>query len=566
MSTRQPLPTLFLALLLWLPLTALAAEQPPGAAIASANRHATEAGMTVLAQGGNAFDAAVAVSAALSVVEPESSGIGGGGFFLLYDAAKDRAVFVDARERAPLAAHRDLYLDAEGNPIPKASVDGALAVATPGLPAGLVHVAERYGRLPLKDSLAPAIRLAERGFPWGEKNRLMMGWREQSLSPAAAKVFLRGGKNPALGTRIVNRDLARVLKALAERGHDGFYRGAVAERLAQGIEAAGGILRVEDFHQYQVVERAPIEFQYLGQRVITAPPPSSGGVALASMLHMLSGYPHATMGAADRAHLLAEVMRRAYRDRAIYLGDPDFVEVPTSMLLSPYYAAGLRASIRLDLATTSDSLPGISVAEPGDNTTHFSIIDADGNLAAVTQTVNLPFGSGLMVEGTGFMLNNEMDDFSIKPMTPNAFGLVGQDANAIAPLKRPLSSMTPTILIGAERTAVLGTPGGSRIISMVLLGMLGVLEGADAKTIVSSPRIHHQYLPDQLMLEPGALDDAAATILEARGHTLQRANRPWGNMQLVIWNRKTGTLDAGSDPRWTNGGAATDSGEGAIYR
>lgn len=565
MSTRHPLPTLLLALLLCLPLAALAAK-PPGAAIASANRHATEAGMAVLAKGGNAFDAAVAVSAALSVVEPESSGIGGGGFFLLYDAAKDKAVFVDARERAPLAASRDMYLDAEGNPIPKGSVDGALAVATPGLPAGLVHVAERYGQLPLKDSLAPAIRLAERGFPWGEKNRLMMGWREKTLSPAAAKVFLRGGQNPAVGTRIVNRDLARVLKALAERGHDGFYRGAVAERLANGIQAAGGIIRLEDFHQYQVVERAPIEFQYLGQRVITAPPPSSGGVALASMLHMLSGYPHATMGPADRAHLLTEVMRRAYRDRAIYLGDPDVVEVPTSMLLSPYYAAGLRASIRMDRATPSDSLPGISVAEPGDNTTHFSIIDADGNLAAVTQTVNLPFGSGLMVEGTGFMLNNEMDDFSIKPMTPNAFGLVGQDANAIAPLKRPLSSMTPTILIGAERTAVLGTPGGSRIISMVLLGMLGVLDGADAKTIVSSPRIHHQYLPDQLLLEPGALDDASAAALEARGHTLQRANRPWGNMQLVIWNRKTGTLDAGSDPRWTDGGAATDSGEGAIYR
>ncbi len=564
--TTRPLPTLLLALLLWLPLAVWAAQKPPGAAIASANRHATEAGLAVLAQGGNAFDAAVAVSAALSVVEPESSGIGGGGFFLLYDAAKDRAVFVDARERAPLAAHRDMYLDAEGNPIPKASIDGALAVATPGLPAGLVHVAERYGKLPLKDALAPAIRLAERGFPWGEKNRLMMGWREQTLSPAAAKVFLRGGKNPAVGTRIVNRDLARVLKALAEQGHDGFYRGAVAERLAKGIEAAGGIIRLDDFHQYQVLERAPIEFEYRGQRVITAPPPSSGGVALASMLHMLAGFPHATMGPVDRAHLLTEVMRRAYRDRAIYLGDPDFVDVPTSMLLSPYYAAGLRASIRLDRATPSDSLPGISVAEPGDNTTHFSIIDADGNLAAVTQTVNLPFGSGLMVEGTGFMLNNEMDDFSIKPMTPNAFGLVGQDANAIAPLKRPLSSMTPTLLIGAERTAVLGTPGGSRIISMVLLGMLGVLDGADAKSIVSAPRIHHQYLPDQLMLEPGALDDAAAAALEARGHTLQRATRPWGNMQMVIWNRKTGTLDAGSDPRWTDGGAATDSGEGAIYR
>jgi len=527
------------------------AAVPKQAGIASAHYLATDAGHSILAQGGNAFDAAVAVAAVLSVVEPESSGLGGGGFFLLQEGKSGRQVFLDARETAPAAATRDMYLDAQGEPIRDLSVNGALAAGIPGQPAALVHLAERYGQLPLAQSLKPAIALASQGFPWSEKNEIMMSFRKDTIAkyPSSARQFLIRGKPPTLGARIRLPDLARTLQALGKKGREGFYGGEVAKRLVDGTRAAGGIWTLDDLKNYQVVERAPLVAKYRAYSIISSPPPSSGGVALISMLHMLEGYPYEKSAPVLRNHLLTEVMRRAYRDRAIYLGDPDFVNVPVQMLVHPYYAAGLRASIREDRATPSDMLPGIEAAPQGSDTTHFSIIDRAGNMVAATLSVNLPFGSAFVPPGTGLLLNNEMDDFSMKPGVPNAYGLVGEDANAIAPGKRPLSSMTPTFAIGPERTIVIGTPGGSRIISMVFLGLLEALEGGTAAQAVARPRIHHQYLPDTLSVEPGLLNTEQIAELEKLGHKVQVEARVWGNMHVVIWDRSSGHLDAASDPR-----------------
>ncbi|GMU44862.1 MAG: gamma-glutamyltransferase [Xanthomonadales bacterium] len=558
---------LFAWLLLSAPTLCLA-ERPAAAAIASANWQATAAGFDTLARGGNAFDAAVAVSAALSVVEPESSGLGGGGFFLLHRAADGKAVFVDAREKAPAAASRDMYLDAAGRPQRERSTNGPLAAAVPGLPAGLALLAERYGRLPLKDSLAPAIRLARKGWTWSDKNAAMIAFRAPQLqhSPAARALFLRAGKPPKPGQRMRNRDIAAVLERLAEEGHAGFYQGRTAELLVDGVRAAGGIFTLEDLAGYRAVERAPLRFDYRGQTILTAPPPSSGGVALVGLFQILAGYPLDRWQRVPRLHVAIEAMRRVYRDRAIYLGDPDFVQMPMDMLLSPHYAAGLRASIDTTRATPSDTLPGIGAGPEGRDTSHFSIIDAEGNVAAVTQSVNLPFGAAFVAPGTGFVLNNEMDDFSVKPGVPNAFGLIGEDANAIAPGKRPLSSMSPTILLGSERVAAIGTPGGSRIITMVFQGLSLLLDGKSAAEAVAAPRIHHQYQPDSVSIEPGALNAEESAALAARGHTIATADQTWGNMQIVLWNLATGAVEAASDPRWKTVGGSEVRAQDAVYR
>jgi gamma-glutamyltranspeptidase/glutathione hydrolase len=544
---------------------------PRQAAVASANAQATDAGLEILAAGGNAFDAAVAVSATLGLVEPESSGLGGGGLMLLHLADGDREVFIDAREQAPAAATRDMYLDAQGNANRDLAVNGPLAAAIPGLPAGLVHLAAKYGRLPLSRSLAPAIRLAREGWVFGAKNASMLGFRKDVLarSPGAAALFLPHGEVPKAGTRLRNPDYAKVLELLAREGADGFYRGAFARRLVTGVRKAGGIWSEADLAAYRLVEREPIRIAHRGYRIVTAPPSSSGGVALAEMLNVLSGYDYAPMPRADRIHLLAEAMRRAYRDRSIYLGDPDFVKMPLDLLTGAAYAAGLRAGISPSRATPSALLPGVGEGAERVETTHFSIIDTQGNVASVTQTVNLPYGNAFAVAGTGFLLNNEMDDFSVKPGVPNAFGLVGDDANAIAPGKRPLSSMTPSFLIGADKVAAIGTPGGSRIITMVLLGMLELMDGASAQAAADLPRFHHQYLPDAISAEPGALSDDEIAALQARGHTVTVEQRTWGNMQIAVWNRKTGEVEAGSDGRWQGigKGATRDvPADHAIYR
>ena len=527
-------------------------RQPNGAAIASAHPLATEAGFEILTAGGNAVDAAIAVSAALAVVEPYASGMGGGGFWLIRNA-DGSATMVDGREVAPAAAHRDMYLDDNRDPLPGLSVDGPLAAGIPGLPAGLAYMAERYGRLPLARSLAPAIRHAENGFPAHRRFLLGLRFKQRAFMrwPAGAALFFPGGQPPELGTLFRQPELARVLRALAAEGAAGFYQGPVADSLVSGVRDAGGIWSKQDLKDYAVKEREPLVGEYLGTRVITAPPPSSGGVALINMLNILAGFDVAELDEPTRKHLLVEVMRRAFRDRAEFLGDPDFVDVPVERLLHPFYAAGQRASLRLDRATTSDNLPGITPASSsgGTQTTHFSVLDAEGNAVAGTQSLNFYYGSGFVAPGTGVLLNNEMDDFSIKEGIPNGYQLVGARANAIEPKKRMLSSMTPTILTSDRGLAVLGSPGGSRIISMVLLGTLAWHGGKDAKFMVERPRFHHQYFPDEVTYEQGAFSEAEVAALEAMGHRLKESRRTYGNMQVVTWDFSTGDVDAASDPR-----------------
>jgi len=437
------------------------------------------------------------------------------------------------------------------------------------MPAALDHLAREYGRLPLSESLAPAIRLAREGWRFGPKNAAMLGWRREVLAgnPEAAKLFLRDGQVPEVGTLMRNEDYARTLELLAREGSAGFYRGPYARRLVSGVRKAGGIWSERDLAEYRVIEREPLRLQHRGWEIVTAPPPSSGGVALATILNILSGYDYAALPQAERVHLLTEAMRRAYHDRALYLGDPDFVQAPVAMLTSADYAAGLRAGIHPRRATPSEMLPGVGSTPARPDTTHFSIMDAEGNLVAVTQTVNLPYGNAVVVPGTGFLLNNEMDDFSVKPGVPNAFGLVGDDANAIEPGKRPLSSMTPTFLRGGERVAVLGSPGGSRIITTVLLAVLNLMDGQDAQAVAAAPRFHHQYLPDRIDAETGALPEEVVAALQAMGHEVRVTDNTWGNLQVVVWDRRSGELQAGTDPRWEGvGKGAATADEASIYR
>ncbi len=537
--------------------TLIAGARPGKAGIASAHYLATEAGHEILEQGGNAFDAAIAVSSTLAVVEPTSSGIGGGAFWLIHRASDGFQTMIDAREQAPAAAHKDMYLDEEGNVNRDLAVNGPLAGGIPGEVAGLEHLAKHYGKLSLAKSLQPAIRIARKGFPVDEKYHAMMGWRIDTIKrwPAAAEALLADGEKPPVGHIIKLPDLAWVLEQVAERGAEGFYSGPVAERLVKGVREAGGIWTLDDLAAYVVKERDPIRTMYGEYELVTAPPPSSGGVAIAEILNTLEPYPINDLGTVLRTHLIVEAMRRAYRDRAIYLGDPDFVEVPVEMLTSQYYADGLRASIRPDRATPSSMLAGNDQIREGTDTTHFSIIDADGNMVAATLTVNLPFGSAFMPPGTGLLVNNEMDDFSAKEGEPNAFGLIGFQANEIKPFKRPLSSMSPTFMIGADKRAVIGTPGGGRIITMVLLGILDFIKGNQPESWVSLPRFHHQYVPDQISAESNTFTAEQVEGLREMGHEVEVRDRPWGNMHGAMWNLKTGEVTAGSDPRWPSGRA-----------
>jgi gamma-glutamyltranspeptidase / glutathione hydrolase len=539
---------------------AVAATAPHKGAIASAYPLASEAGQEMLAHGGNAFDAAVAVSAALAVVEPTSSGLGGGGFYLLHRQADGFETMLDAREKAPAAATRDMYLDAAGNPIARASIDGPLAAGIPGEPAAFDYLARRFGKLPLQRSLQPAIRLARDGFPLYPRLQAAIRYKREMLlrSPDAAKVFLTAdGGVPELGALIKQPDLAVTLEAIAAHGSKGFYGGRVGQDLVNGVRAGGGIWTLKDLAAYQVVERKPLVGRYHGARIVCASPPSSGGVALLDALNILAGFDLKRVDSATRKHLVIEAMRRAYRDRAVYLGDPDFVKMPLPQLINEDYAAGQRSSIRPDKAMPSEMLPGIETAPVGLQTTHFSVLDAEGNRVAGTISVNLFFGTGDMVAKTGVLLNNTMDDFSVKPGTPNAFGLVGNAENAVAANKRPLSSMTPTFVETPKGLMIIGSPGGSYIISMVILGTLDYLNGMSAAEIVKDPRYHHQYLPDVVEYEKGALAENEITQLKAMGHKLEEGSRLWGNMQVITWDFATGNVSAAADPR--------GEGEGLVY-
>ncbi len=548
---KAPLRSLLAFWLLCVP--AFGAAPPDGAAIASAHPLATEAGRLVLQAGGNAFDAAVAVSAALAVVEPYGSGLGGGGFWLLHRERDGRQVMIDGRERAPHAASPDMYLDAQGEFMPGASIDGALAAGIPGVPAALEHIAANYGRLPLAVSLAPAIILAREGFPVDRVYREMAGFRLEALrrSGAASAQFLVDGELPPVGYRLRQLQLADTLVAIARGGARAFYDGEIAARLVNAVRAGGGIWTRRDLRDYRVIERAPIVTDYRGHRVVSANLPSSGGILLAQMLNMLEARPPEGLDEAGRVHLLVEIMRRAYADRARYLGDADYVRVPLAGLLSPEYARRLAQQIDPESATPSGALSG--AAGEGRDTTHFSVLDREGNRVAATLSINYPFGSCFVAAGTGVLLNDEMDDFSAKPGVANAYGLLGSDANAIAPGKRMLSSMTPTFIEGEDRVAILGTPGGSRIISMVLLGMLDFVDGRQVDEWVARGRFHHQYQPDRIEVEPGALSEDAIDELERRGHQVRRLDDSYGNMQAIVWNRGTGEVTAASDPRGIGG-------------
>jgi len=521
------------------------------AGIATAHPLATEAGEKILAQGGNAFDAAVAISAALAVVEPYSSGIGGGGFWLLHRSSDGFETMIDGREKAPLKAHRDMYLDKNGKVIPLASMDGALAAGIPGVPAALEHLSKKYGKLSLRQSLQPAISYAKNGFVVSGHYQRMAEFRLAALraSPAAAKIFLKNNNVPDEGDIIKQADLAKTLEVMAEKGSAGFYTGELADRFVRGVKDAGGIWSHEDLKKYFVIERKPITGQFHEMKITSAAPPSSGGIALVEILNQLSYYPLSSLDKPQAIHLTIEAMRRAYRDRAQFLGDTDYVSVPVERLLSKNYAAGLAASIHPDKAMPSNLLPGVVHENNSKDTTHFSVIDHQGNKVSATLSINYPFGSCFVPPGTGVLLNDEMDDFSSKPGVANAYGLVGAEANAIEPGKRMLSSMTPTFLETDERLAVIGSPGGSKIITMVLLGSLRFYFGEDAEEIVNGPRFHHQYLPDSVSYEPDAFNDKTLLMLQNKNHVLKQSKASWGNMQLVVWDKMDKKMTAASDER-----------------
>lgn len=531
-----------------------ASATPSKAAIASAHPLSTQAGMDILAQGGNAFDAAVAVAASLGVVEPYSAGIGGGGFWLIYEAQKDKYTFIDAREKAPAAAHRDYYLDESGTVNRDKAVNGPTAAGIPGQAAAFVHLAENYGKLPLSDSLKASIQQAQDGFPVYEHYQKLMGFRLKNVRryTDSREILLDNGEIPEVGYVIKQPDLANTLQALSDLGFDGFYKGEVAKKLVNAVQQDGGDWTLDDLANYNVVEREPIRIQLGEYDIVSAPPPSSGGIAIAQMLKMLAQQTvpdWKTLDKVQQTHLLAEVMRRAYKDRAEYLGDPDYVDVPVTELLSDQRAVNWAASIDMQQATPSLSLNGVKNLQEGFHTTHLSVIDQQGNMVSATLSINLPFGSAYTAPGTGILLNNEMDDFSAKPGEPNAYGLVGNEANAIAPGKRPLSSMSPSIVNTANSTAIIGTPGGSRIITMVFLGMLEHLQGKPVEDWVSRPRFHHQYLPDVIQHEPDTFTESEQAALLQRGHQLKSVGRQYGNMQAILWDKTSGEVTAASDPR-----------------
>ena len=528
------------------------------AGVATAHPLATEAAQQILNLGGNAFDAAVSATATLVVVEPAGSGLGGGGFWLLHRAEDGFETMLDGREMAPGKAHRDMYLDADGNVIPKLSINGPLAAGIPGVPAALAYLAENYGNLELSQSLTPAIRHARQGFALDAHAQRLLKFRHKAIlaSPAAAEVFLVDGEIPPIGHSIIQTDLANTLEMIAATNAKGFYQGEFANQLASGVKSAGGIWEVEDLSNYKLLEREPIRTEYRGMTITSAAPPSSGGIALATMLNILEGYDLEGIASAQRKHLIIEAMRRAYRDRAQYLGDPDFVKIPQERLTNKIYASGLRSGIHPKKATPSELLP-TSVNHPseGTDTTHFSIVDRNGNRVAATLSINFPYGSGFMVPGTGILLNDEMDDFSSKPGIANVYGLVGAEANAIEAGKRPLSSMSPTFIEDDKNVVVLGTPGGSRIITMVLLGILEYADDGYADSITKLGRYHHQFLPDKVVYEKDALSEEEITQLKKRGHTLEQHSRTFGNMQVVIVDKNSETVSASSDPR--RGGEAS---------
>jgi gamma-glutamyltranspeptidase / glutathione hydrolase len=491
--------------------------------VVTAQHLASQVGVAVLKKGGNAVDAAVAVGYALAVVYPAAGNLGGGGFMTI-QLADGRRTFIDFREKAPLAAKPDMYLDRDGNVIKGASTTGHLAVAVPGSVAGMEYALAKYGSMKRSAVIAPAIALAERGFVLERSDVDMLRTSTEAFrkDPASGAIFLKKGEPYQIGDRLVQKDLAKTLRQVARDGAAGFYRGPVAAAIAASSKAGGGILTQSDLDRYQVRELAPIECDYRGLHVVSAPPPSSGGVVICEILNVLEGYPLRELGfrSAQSVHYQIEAMRHAYMDRNSYLGDPDYVKNPVEHLLDKNYATAIRQAIAPDKAGVSAAIkPGVPPHE-GSNTTHYSIVDQDGNAVAVTYTLNDWFGAKVTAAGTGVLLNDEMDDFTVKAGVPNLYGLVQGQANSIAPGKTPLSSMSPTILTqGGRAVMVLGTPGGSRIITAVLHTILNVVDyDMDIQEAVDAPRFHQQWLPETTSIERFALSPDTRRILEGMGH------------------------------------------------
>ena len=508
----------------------------------------------MLRRGGNAFDAAVAIAAALAVVEPYSSGLGGGGFWLLHRAADDYQVMIDARETAPSGVALAMYLDSGGKPIPGATLQGGKSAAIPGAPAGIVHLARKYGKLPLAQTLAPAIALARDGFKVDSRYARVAKLRERFLAEGVntARAFLDGNQAPQPGYVLRQPQLAATLESIARHGHAAFYRGSIAQSLVAAVNAAGGVWSLSDLEEYRVIERAPLKFSYRGATIITAALPSGGGPTLAQALNILEQFAISDTRDPAGAHLVIEALRRGFEDRALYLGDSDFVSVPTARLTGKSYAKSRAATIDPAAATPSDGLSaGAALISESDNTTHYSVIDADGNRVGATLSINFLFGAGVVAGDTGVLLNNEMDDFSLSPDTPNVYRLRGSGANGIAPRKRPLSSMTPTFVEDERGVLVLGAPGGPRIVSQVLLGILDYMNQSevDLQRMVAAPRYHHQYWPDRVEIEPESFAPEWRAALAAKKHELQVTGRKWGNMQAVFKSRRDGAVQAASDPR-----------------
>ena len=508
----------------------------------------------MLRQGGNAIDAAVATGYALAVVDPCCGNIGGGGFLVAH-LADGRDIFLNFRETAPAGATRDMYLDAQGKPQRDASLHGWRAVAVPGTVAGLDAALSQYGSLPRATVMAPAIRLAREGFVVGEADAAILARAAPLLRRQAnvAAIFLRADGTPREpGERLTQPDLAATLQAIADAGPDAFYRGGIPLAVEAAARTGGGVISADDFAHYQTTRSAPLSCTYRGYVVLSAPPPSSGGVTLCEILHVLEGYDLHALGfhSARAVQLMTEAMRHAYLDRNTWLGDPAFVDNPLNWLLSADHAKAIRAAIGTG-ATPSATLAAGTPPHERPETTHYSVLDAAGNAVAVTYTINGGFGAGVIAGDTGFLLNDEMDDFTVKPGTPNLFGLVQGETNAIAPGKRPLSSMAPTIVLRDGRVfLVVGSPGGGRIISIVLQVLLNVIDhGMAPQQAVDAPRLHHQWLPDVLFAEPFALSPDTAALLRNMGYTI-REQSPWGAAELIEVGPAAshdGTASSGND-------------------
>jgi len=535
--------------------------------VAAEDRTAAEVGVEILGKGGNAVDAAVATGFALAVTHPQAGNLGGGGFMLIALPARNKVIALDYREMAPAAATRDLFLGPDGEVDNDKARYSRASAGVPGTVAGLIHALDTYGTMSLAEILAPAIRLAEDGIqvPRGLAFALAGNRVRFEKDPSSVKYFMHPEGRPYdTGETLKQPDLGRTLRVIAAEGRRGFYEGKVADAIVAEMREGDGLITHEDLKGYRVVEREPVRGNYRGFEITSMPPPSSGGAHLIEMLNILEGFDLKAAGhnSADYIHRLVEAMRRAYADRAKHMGDPDFWKVPVSGLTSENYAEGLRNGINLARASKSAEIfAGAPPAREGEQTTHFSVIDKDGNAVANTYTLNFTFGSGYSVDGAGFLLNNEMDDFSAKPGVPNAFGLIGGEANAIEPRKRPLSSMTPTIVLkDGQPYIVTGSPGGSTIITVVLQLLLNMLDfDMNVMEAASAPRIHHQWLPDTVITERGISPDTVR-LLEDRGFIFPRGpdgrlvNRILGRTNSIA--RQSGYLFGAADPRAADGAIA----------